>query len=103
MEHGFAEESLAQGNTVEPTHQLSSKPTFDGMSISQTVQIDIGLLHLFGNPCTILRCARYHSAGLNDLVKRMIERDLKNCFFEGLTQASRNCEVLEFENQPRVR
>jgi hypothetical protein len=42
MKHRFAEESLAKRNTVEPAGQFSSKPTFDGMGVSQTVEIDEG-------------------------------------------------------------
>src|SRR5215468_9713609 len=73
------------------------------MGISQAVELDISLLHLIGNPGTVLSFARHRRAGPDDLFKRTIKGDLKDSFLEGLTKTPRNLEIFEIQYQPRVR
>src|SRR6059036_1797281 len=102
MKHRFAKECLPQGNSVEAAHQFLLKPTFNGMGISETMEMDIGRLHLLGNPSTALPFARDRCTGLNHLIERAIEGDLKNSLIESFAQASGNFEISEFKDQTGI-
>src|SRR5690554_5152303 len=50
-EHGLAKKTATDGYAIETAHQLASRvPGFDGVGVSLSVQIDIGLLHVRSYP-----------------------------------------------------
>src|SRR5207249_12071208 len=70
--------------------------------IAETMTIAIRRLHLLGNPRTALPFARERCTGLNHLIERAMEGDLKNSLLERLAQASGNFEISEFKDQTGI-
>tara|TARA_Y100001933_G_scaffold260574_1_gene312917 strand:- start:2348 stop:2689 length:342 start_codon:yes stop_codon:yes gene_type:complete len=75
--HGFAEKSPTERNTVEPTLQPIGIPTFNRMSETFLVKLDIALDNCFIYPClfSLPTC-------FNHLPECRVPSDLKGLFPE---------------------
>ena len=78
--HALAKKHAAQRNSVQTANQLVIFPGFYGMSISQVMQINIGILHIFGDPgagAVRTRCGTV----IDDFLKGLVEGKNKALFF----------------------
>ena len=73
MKHRLAKKSFAQRHTVEPADQFALEPGLDGMGVAQTMQLDVGRLHLRGDPGALLTIPRHGGAGGDDFFEDPVE------------------------------
>ena len=70
--HRFSEKHTAQRQAVEPADQRTISPYLNAVGKSKLVELDIGLLHLLGNPGAGLIGPRGVGAGANHTSKRLV-------------------------------
>jgi len=103
MKHRLAEKRFAQGHTVEPADQCTVEPGLDGVGVAQTMKLEVGRLHLWGNPSALLAIPRHGGAGGDDLFENPVEGYFEHTLAHRLGQAARNFEIVQVQCQTRVR
>ena len=100
MEHGFASEESADGDAVKSADELGCVPSFDGVGVSELVQVFVGEDEFLGDPAVFAVGAA--GAVADDLAEGLVEGDAEWVLAQAAFEASGDVKAVPFENGARI-
>lgn len=100
VKHGFAGEEAADGDAVKSANELVCVPSFDGVGMSELVQVFVGEDEFLGDPAGFAVGAA--GAVADDLVEGLVEGDAEWVLTEAAFEASGDVKAVPFEDGTRI-
>lgn len=100
VEHGFAGEESADGDAIKSADEFSFAPSFDGVSVSESMQIGVGEDEFLGDPAVFAVGAMGTMA--DDLAEGLVEGDAEWVLSQATLEASGNVETIPFKDGARI-
>ena len=100
VEHGFAGEESADGDAVKSADKLGCVPSFDGVGVSELVEVFVGEDEFLGDPAVFA----IGSAGAvaDNLAEGLVEGDAEWVLAQAAFEASGDVKAIPFEDGARI-
>lgn len=96
VEHGFAGEEAADGDAVKSADELGCVPSFNGVGVSELVEVFVGEDEFLGDPAVF--AVGTTGAVADDLAEGLVEGDAKWVLTEAAFEASGDVKAVPFED-----
>ena len=100
VKHGFAGKEAADGDAVKSADELGCIPSFDGMGVSELVEVFVGEDEFLGDPAVFAVGAA--GAVADDLAEGLVEGDAEWVLAQAAFEASGDVKAVPFEDGARI-
>ena len=100
VEHGFAGEEAADGDTVKSADELGCVPSFNGVGVSELVEVFVGEDEFLGDPAVF--AVEAAGAVADDLAEGLVEGDEEWVLTEATFEASGDVKAVPFKDSARI-
>src|SRR5437867_10999071 len=97
MKHRFTKESAADRDSIKPSSEFAFSPSFDGMRVTQLVQLSVALHNFRVDPGIFTFCA-----SLDHLGKASVDLDFETLFSQDAPQCVRHMKMFQRNDRARI-
>src|SRR6266487_5163173 len=97
MKHRFTKKSAADCDPVKPSSKFAFSPSFDGMRVTQLVQLSVALHNFRVDPSIFT-----FRASLDHLRKASVDLDFEKLFSQNASQCVRHMKTFQWNDRARI-
>src|SRR5206468_12334412 len=97
MKHRFTKKSAADRDSIKPSSEFAFSPSFDGMRVTQLVQLSVALHNFRVDPGIFT-----FRTSLDYLRKASVDLDFEKLFSQDASQCVRHMKMFQWNDRARI-